>query len=396
MVPRARAAPAKRARLYRIPMTPKGALRCAGPRNYMITFKALIAASVLAVAVAFAPAARAQITVTEDFTSTTSNNQWFFFNGACLTAGTNTSTTSPGYLPACTTVLSSYYNIQDRRGPLPDRWRGRLSGILQRAVLRCRTASRSGLERRPALHERLPKGHFERGAIVSASTPFPTGGGVQITFKTITYLGDSGGTGGDGADGISFYLLDGCMPITGGRNNPDGTVGSGIDIVNCPTNPIYGTIKGSPPPKTFPAIGATGGSLAYSCSNNNSPYDGLVGAYLGLGIDEFGNFLNGASNSLREPNSTGSGYGDNTATGGLYQPGRIGLRGAGSVSWQALNTAYGSNNGNSSPYYPSSLNGGQRTAAVQQVCETGNLYNSSTGKVVGPATLGGRKHRGNS
>ena len=34
------------------------------------------------------------------------------------------------------------------------------------------------------------------------------GPGVQITFKTVTYRGDSGGAGGDGADGISFYLMD--------------------------------------------------------------------------------------------------------------------------------------------------------------------------------------------
>src|SRR5207245_2379589 len=61
-----------------------------------------------------------------------------------------------------------------------------------------------------------PYGHNESGAIVSASDPFPTGAGVQITFKTVTYLGNSGGTGGDGADGVSFYLLDGCMPVAGG------------------------------------------------------------------------------------------------------------------------------------------------------------------------------------
>jgi len=44
-------------------------------------------------------------------------------------------------------------------------------------------------------------------------------------------------------------------------------------------------------------IGAWGGSLGYSCSNSNSPYDGLVGGYLGLGIDEYGNFLNQGDNT---------------------------------------------------------------------------------------------------
>src|ERR1700722_10562840 len=45
----------------------------------------------------------------EDFTGITSNNQWFFYNGACLTAGTNTSTTSPGNIPGCKTIVSTYY-----------------------------------------------------------------------------------------------------------------------------------------------------------------------------------------------------------------------------------------------------------------------------------------------
>ena len=52
----------------------------------------------------------AQTTYAEDFTGATSNNQWFFYNGACLTAGTNTSTASPGYIPGCLTILSTYYN----------------------------------------------------------------------------------------------------------------------------------------------------------------------------------------------------------------------------------------------------------------------------------------------
>ena len=52
-----------------------------------------------------------------------------------------------------------------------------------------------------------PYGYNENGGIVSTA-PFPTGQGVSITFKTVTYLGNSGGGGGDGADGISFFLMD--------------------------------------------------------------------------------------------------------------------------------------------------------------------------------------------
>ncbi len=84
-----------------------------------------------------------------------------------------------------------------------------------------------------------------------------------------------------------------------------------------------------------PGLGAFGGSLAYSCSNANPPYDGLYGGYIGLGIDEYGNFLNG---TYLMPGYTGTNTatGDNSAYGYGYKPGRIGVRGAGSVSWAAL------------------------------------------------------------
>src|SRR6202140_804596 len=87
-----------------------------------------------------------------------------------------------------------------------------------------------------------PGGYNQRGAVVSNFT-FPTGQGLHVTFTTATYRGDSGGAGGDGADGISFYLMDGAQP---------------------------------------PGLGAFGGSLAYTCSNANTPHAGLVGGYLGL------------------------------------------------------------------------------------------------------------------
>jgi len=92
--------------------------------------------------------------------------------------------------------------------------------------------------------------------------------GLAVSFTTVTYEGDSGGSGGDGADGISFFLQ----------------------------NAIY-----------TPDVGAFGGSLGYTCSNTNNDttlrastglqrgYDGLAGGYIGLGIDEYGNFLNSAT-----------------------------------------------------------------------------------------------------
>jgi type IV pilus assembly protein PilY1 len=359
-----------------------------------LRINALVRAGVMAVVLLLAcpGIGLAQVQYSEDFTGITSNNQWFFYNGACLTAGTNTSTTSPGNIPGCKTIFSTYYNpvlsalgksssdsylsggdlgclgVSPSSGTCP-------STITPDLVPATGNANSGGALR---FTNGYPYGYHENGAIVS-NFVFPTNQGLQITFKTVTYHGDN--NGGHGADGISFYLLDGCMPIAGG------SVPSG-----CPASPVYGS--GS----TFSGIGAWGGSLAYTCSNANPPYDGLAGAYLGLGIDEWGNFLNGTTNTLGESGTTASG--DNTASGGGYQPGRIGLRGAGNVSWLALTNAYGSYTSSSSPYYPSSLatscyiNGGTYSGglcggnptdammAVKKTCSNGLLYNfSSTGTV---------------
>jgi type IV pilus assembly protein PilY1 len=327
-------------------------------------------------------------TYKEDFTGTGSENQWFFYNGACLTAGSATSLTSPGYIPGCVSVLASYYYPVLTALGKPNSDSYLTGGDL--GFLGGSSAPSTYANQKPdsppvagngntggALRftNGAPYGFHENGAIVS-NFVFPTSQGLQITFKTVTYHGDN--QGGHGADGISFYLLDGCMPITGG------TVPAG-----CPSSKVYGT-------NTFPGIGAWGGSLAYTCSNANLPYDGLAGGYLGLGIDEWGNFLNGSTNTLGESGTTASG--DNTASGGGYQPGRIGLRGAGNITWQTLTTAYGIWKNTSTPYYPSSLttscyintgtltNGLCKTSsgqllgtdammAVKATCSNGTLYN---------------------
>ena len=309
-------------------------------KSWLIVVAAIVAPTVL----------HAQAIVSEDFTSTTTTNSWYFFNGACLTAGTTSASTSPGQIPSCLSLQSTYYNqnlVGGYAGYLGSA--GAPSSLTSGSPDPGATATSPG---NGALRftNGSPGGGNQSGAIVSAST-FPTGQGVQITFKTVTYRGNSGGSGGDGADGISFFLMDG-----------------GVDLTQ------------------YPGVGAYGGSLGYTCSNTNPPYDGLYGGYLGLGIDEYGNFLNGAANTLGETGSvsTNGGIGDNTASGGLYQPGRIGLRGAGGVSWKALTNSYGTDNGSSSPYYPASLastcsNGGVYSAATNScgpVCPVG-FYNSA-------------------
>jgi len=305
----------------------------------------LIASILMLAALAPAGAQAQTVNYTENFTGKNTTNSWYFFNGACLTAGTTpfTATTSPGSIPSCASMTtgSGYYNLNYAVGePLVGGTSGTIPGTdpTQGGALRFTNVPTVG---------GYPQGYFESGAVVS-NFSFPLASqGISITFVTETYEGNSGGSGGDGADGISFFLQDASQSAD---------------------------------------LGATGGSLAYSCSNaNNDPtirttgpasvighqrgYDGLTGAYIGLGIDEYGNFLN---------------QGDNTATGFGYQWNRIGLRGAGNVSFYWLNANYAA-------YYPTSLNDAQREAAVQATCESGVVmnYNPSSNSYGSAVTLAG-------
>ena len=315
----------------------------------------IIAATALA-ALLLPLAAPAQTTVSEDFTGASTTNSWYFFNGACLTAGSavgvEPSGNSTGQMPGCTAIGQggsgpTYYNqplvggyngVAGNSQTLPD---PPGHGALRFTNGSWCTAPSSTSP--PGTCTAYSGGFSQNGGIVSVA-PFPTGQGIAVTFKTVTYRGNSGGAANDGADGMSFFLMD----------------SSKLD-----TTSINGVASGD-----GNGLGAWGGSLGYSCSNSNSPYNGLIGGYIGLGIDEFGNFLNGTTNTLGETGTTASG--DNTATGGGYQPGRIGLRGAGNVAWNALTGAYGTDPGNpAAPYYPASL----ATSCVNG----GGIYNASTG-----------------
>lgn len=265
--------------------------------------KTIVAVALTLMCAGVVPAARAQSTYTENFTGTTTTNSWYFLNGACLTMGTAAASTAAN--PACA-GLAYYINKGDpnliggNTGTLPDTGSGAL---------------------------RFTNKFNENGAILSNfNFPLSTQG-LAVSFTTVTYDGNSGGTGGDGADGISFFLQD----------------------------------------ATYPAdVGAFGGSLGYTCSNANNDgtlrsngnqrgYDGLAGGYIGLGIDEYGNFLN---------------PGDNTATGPGYQWNRIGMRGPGNISWSSLNAAYPTQ-------YPNTLSISQKASAVQYACSTGRFQNWS-------------------
>ena len=187
-----------------------------------------------------------------------------------------------------------------------------------------------------------PAQNYVNSAILSKKT-FPTNQGLDVTFTTYTYGGDSGGTAHAGADGMSFFMSDGALGAqVGGVNN----------------------------------LGGNGGALGYSCSNGNNVFDGIEGAYLGLGMDEYGNFLNNGDNtstgipaqlaaSAANPNLSFNSFG-----AGNYQPNRIGLRGAGNVRWRWLNANY-------PVFYPSTLTTSQKASAVKNTCKTGKLWNYS-------------------
>ena len=332
----------------------------------------LIAVAACALALSPLGAAAQTVTYTENFTGANTVNSWNFVNGACLTAGSSTSLTSPGPIPSCVElrVSGNYYNktiagsspyfnntseplIGGNTGTLPD-------SPTVGGALRFTDAGTVG-----TWNGSVTNGLFENGGILS-NFSFPLSSqGVQVTFTTETY--DPGYGPGynyptyDGSDGISFFLQDASQ---------------------------------------FADIGATGGSLAYSCSNQNldptirtNPadpeyghqrgYDGIPGGYIGLGIDEYGNFLNGAINitggtDTVEQTATYSGLGpggwDNSSTGYGWVPNRIGLRGAGNTNWHYLTTTWPS-------YYPSgapnNLTDTQRNIAVLQACITGFVWNYS-------------------
>ena len=91
---------------------------------------------------------------------------------------------------------------------------------------------------------RLTENNFNQAGYAYYNSPIPTGRGLVVTF-------DYAAWGGTGADGLSFFLFDGATP----------------------------SFK----------VGASGGSLGFA---QKIGINGLSGGYLGLGLDEFGNYSN--------------------------------------------------------------------------------------------------------
>lgn len=266
--------------------------------------------------------------VSDTFTGTAANLQWASFNGACLTAGAVPAT---GTVPTCSQL--AYYGSQVQTGLTTN------ADTAGNGALRLTNGCASGTC------------YYDQNGAIISETPFSSAEGIQVTFTTYTYGGDN--SGGHGADGIGFYLLNGsdAAKVTAAAANPSNTGGT----------------------NTW-TLGSWGGSLGYSCSNTNSPYPGMTDAYIGLGMDEFGNFLNAGDNTgtgaLNASNATsGTGvqtgpYSGTTGGGGPeYQPGRIGLRGYGNINLISLQA----------------VNASATTANVQATCANGGSYTYDTG-----------------
>ncbi|GAB4198107.1 MAG: hypothetical protein OHK0022_17010 [Roseiflexaceae bacterium] len=129
---------------------------------------------------------------------------------------------------------------------------------------------------------RLTNNKNNQAGFALSNTIIPAGNGLSVTFDYYAYNGSNGG-----ADGITFFLIDGTVTPT--------------------------------------QAGAFGGSLGYA---QKTGVPGIAGGYVGIGIDEYGNFSNaaegrgtGCTTSYNSPGSAGL-----QATG--LSPDRITVRGA--------------------------------------------------------------------
>lgn len=255
------------------------------------------------IALSCAPAFAALV-IEDNLNGASSKFDWQSINGACLTAGDGT-----GSIPACNKL--SYYSGKTLVGGAKET--GRLPDDVGSGALRLSNGD----------FKVGTNGNDQTGAVYSKFS-FPSNAGVDITFKTVTYGGNAYSNHKgykSGADGIVFFLADA---------DKTGAIGSST------------------------TVGAFGGSLGYSCANGKNVNDGLYGAYIGLGIDEFGNFSNAGDNT-----SSGPGAGQN----------RVTLRGAGDTNWKWLNQNY-------PKYYPSNLSNKQD--AIKKTCSTGFLHDFSS------------------
>lgn len=278
-----------------------------------------LACAVAAVLAGLHGGACATVIIHDDLTGASSKFPWKALNGACLTAGDNT-----GTIPACVGLpyYGSAVHVGGISGRLPD---PPGAGALRLtngdfSEKRSHTAGLSGIN-----------SVYQTGAVISKFT-FPSHEGLRVNFTSVTYGGNN--LDGHGADGIGFFLVDGSRPISIGATG--GSLGyscKNLLIAFDPTTGSFDAVPGNP--RDIPTV-----------------YNGIDGGYIGLGIDEYGNFANPA---------------DNTSTGLGFAPGRISLRGAGDTRWARLNSDHPG-------LYPASLGIHKQAEAVRKTCTTGTLW----------------------
>ncbi len=293
-------------------------------------------------------AAQAQVTsnvVSDDFTGASASLPWVATGGACLTAGDATTQVLNGIgIPACgTTDYKGKAELGGYSGAMPD------------------------VKGEGALRLTNDANVFEQGGVIDTQA-FPTSQGIQITFSTYTYDALQNGSvreyndgtcpsgqdyicSGHGGDGILFFLLS----VQAGDDGQPAE----FDTKNLP-------------------VGGAGGSLGYSCNNRNYGQttadptygvDGMPDAYIGLGMDDGGFYLD---------------HTDNTSTEFTTQiPETIGLRGSGNVNWAWLRATYPNDYGQAltTTYSTSKCNGSlcnYAELAVAKTCETGYVWDYST------------------
>ncbi len=134
---------------------------------------------------------------------------------------------------------------------------------------------------------RLTNNGGNQAGFALSNTVIPSGNGIAVSFDYYAY-------GGTGADGITFFLIDGSA------------------------NPTQ--------------AGSFGGSLGYAQRLTPSAQPGIVGGYIGIGIDEFGNFSNASEG---RGNGCTTNYGTAGSAGLIAtgaSPDRVTVRGARNTS----------------------------------------------------------------
>jgi len=292
--------------------------------------------------------AYAQTTINESFNGTSTNNGWFIYGpdaagssattgvfggGACLTAGSVPTSTvkgpvtptypngTPPAVPGCSgsgntyyfgqTTLVGGYSTTSNLATGPD--------AVGKGALRLTNGAKGSTD----------YGGNQAGAIV-LGTPYDTINGLDINFTTVTYGGDGGN--GTGADGMSFFMSDASVPFT---------------------------------------LGSFGGSLGYACTenDNNRPYFGVGAGFIGIGIDEFGNYqVAGTQTGVLQYDS------NNNPIYTAFTPNSITVRGPGNISNASLLAAFQST-GLTAAQSATQIST-NNYAAVKNTCANGYLTNS--------------------